>query len=586
MNKINIKLLYVIIVSTLLVSCSDLLNIPPYGQVDNEVLSNKDGVDKLLIGAYSTLDGLGNVEDEDYYVWVNLFVGDDARFGSNMGVGNFDTYTITPVDDWNRILWKKLYGMINRANAVLAILPDVNDMTDDEKNIAAAQARFIRGYHYLIAVIVWKNIPWIDESVNYGDKNYLVPNDVDIYPYIEDDFKYAADKLPETWDQVGRINKWAAKAFLAKTYMFEKKFSDAKPILDDIIANGKTSNGLKYDLLPKYEDNFRTVTKHGCEAVLAVQMAVHDGTPSGINGNPMSYQNGTYGGPGNTGFGWYQPTFDLVDAFQTDSETGLPLLDTYYLTPIKTDYGLNSTEPFTPYEGTLDPRLDWCVGRRGIPYLDWGNHLGKSWIRNQNNGGPYSSIKHAAEKARVDSDRQGTNKTNTPYNACRFADVLLWAAECEVEVGSLSEAQKYVNRVRQRAANPEGFVKKYVNNAFVDEPAANYKIGLYPENEFATKGKDFARKAVRFERRLELAMEYHRYFDQLRYNGNDYDLEESMNTLFKREGNRLKLLSPATLYLQGKFIKGKNELFPIPQVEIDRCVTPEGVSVLKQNPNW
>ena len=81
-------------------------------------------------------------------------------------------------------------------------------------------------------------------------------------------------------------------------------------------------------------------------------------------------------------------------------------------------------------------------------------------------------------------------------------------------------------------------------------------------------------------------MEYHRYFDQLRYNGNDYDLEESMNTLFKREGNRLKLLSPATLYLQGKFIKGKNELFPIPQVEIDRSVTPEGVSVLKQNPNW
>src|SRR5690606_11432211 len=133
---------------------------------------------------------------------------------------------------------------------------------------------------------------------------------------------------------------------------------------------GVTSSGVKYKLLDKYEDNFKTATRNGSEAVFAVQMSVNDGA-GGNNGNPMDNYNGTFGGPATCCYGWFQPTFDLVDAFQTDAETGLPLLDNYHETPIANDQGLNSTDAFTPYTGTLDPRLDWSVGRRGIPYLDW-----------------------------------------------------------------------------------------------------------------------------------------------------------------------------------------------------------------------
>ncbi|MGI6074362.1 MAG: RagB/SusD family nutrient uptake outer membrane protein [Fermentimonas sp.] len=568
----------------ILTSCSsDFLDIPPYGVNDESTLTTKSGVNKLLIGAYATLDGQAS---NDAYVWDNYWCTDDARFGSNMGINNLEAFVdVTPLSDNLAQRWRTLYGMVLRSNDVLSVLPNVDDMTEQEKNEVAAQARFIRGFNYLKLAIIWKNVPWIDENVQYGDRSYLVSNDVDIYPYIEDDFKFAADNLPETWSEVGRVNKWAAKAFLAKTYMFQKKFTEAKQVLDDVVANGKTTNGLKYALLPKYEDNFRTATKHGSEAVFAVQMSVYDGSNNGVNGNPMSFQNGTYGGPANNGFGWYQPTFDLVDAFQVDEETGLPLLDTYYEHPIKTDYGLSSTDKFDIYDGPMDPRLDWCVGRRGIPYLDWGNHIGKGWVRNQDNGGPYSSIKHAAEKARVSTDRQATNRTNTPYNACRFADVILWAAECEVEVGSLDKAEEYINQIRQRAANPEGFVKKYENGAFKNEPAANYKVGLYPKGTFAAKGKSYARKAVRFERRLELAMEFHRYYDLVRYDGNDFDLSKYINEFLKREGNRL-YLSPNNLYLQGNFIKGTHEISPIPQTEIDRSKGADGVSVLKQNPGY
>lgn len=567
------------------VSCNDYLNVPPYGKYSDDFVANRNGVDLLLISAYSTLDGLGNAKD--WYIWNNWWSTDDARFGSNMGVSNFDAFMLTPTENNIDVRWRTLYGFINRSNVVLEMLPKVTDMTEDEKVMAAAQARFIRGFNYLYLAIIWKNVPWIDENVNYGDRSYLASNTaVNIYEKIEEDFKFAAEKLPETWPQVGRVNSWAAKSFLAKTYMFEKKFAEAKALLDDIIANGKTTNNLKYDLVPRYADNFRNKTRNNCESVFAIQMSVHDGIYSGLNGNPMAYMNGTYNAPANTGFGWYQPTFDLVDAFQTDPNTGLPLIDDYYKTPIKTDFGISSTDPFTPYEGTLDARLDWCVGRRGIPYLDWGNHLGKAWVRNQNNGGPYSSIKHACEKKYVETDRVATNKTNTPYCPIRFADVLLWAAECEVEVGSLAKAEAYVNRVRERAANPAGFVKKMkADGTFSNTPAANYKVGLYT-GQFTSKGQDFARKAVRFERRLELAMEYHRYYDMLRYDGNHFDLAEHVNTFLKREGNRLKPLSPNTLYLQGSFVKGKNELFPIPQVEIDLSLRHDGTSALTQNPNW
>lgn len=354
---------------SLLLSCSgDMLDVEPFGVVDETVLANRDGVDKLLIGCYSTLDGQAS---EDYYVWNNYWATDDARMGSNAGVNAFDAFLMDPTYGEINTRWKTLYGFANRCNSVLSLLPKVDDMSESEKAVAAAQAKFIRAYTYFFLAVIWKNVPWIDETIDYGKRNYFVSNtEIDIYSKIEDDLKYAAEYLPETWNEVGRVNKWAAKCMLAKTYMFQKKFTEAKNILDDVIDHGKTTKGLKYDLLAKYRDNFRTATKNGCEAVFAIQMSVNDGTNNGINGNPMSFMNGTYGGNANNGFGWYQPTFDLVDAFQTDEETGLPLLDNYYETPVKNDYGIASTTRFSPHTGPLDPRLDWCVGRRGIPYLD------------------------------------------------------------------------------------------------------------------------------------------------------------------------------------------------------------------------
>jgi hypothetical protein len=165
--------------------------------------------------------------------------------------------------------------------------------------------------------------------------------------------------------------------------------------------------------------------------------------------------------------------------------------------------------------------------------------------------------------------------------------VLLWAAEVEVEVGNLELAEAYVNRVRARAADPESWVKKYKDNnapmaGTTDEPAANYKVGLY-NGQFSTNGKDFAREAVRFERKLEMAMEHHRFFDLQRYdNGTGY-MAEKLNAYIQHETN---IPDYNFYYMQGAtFTKGKNEIYPIPQAQIDLSETNDGPTLI-QNPNY
>ena len=588
--KINYKLLLATgsLLFFISISCEEsFLEKNPYGSLSESTLSTKPGLDGLLIGAYSLLDGGGAIGGDIWAGWEYLLSPDDARMGTESGASEINTFSVDASFQYIQARWQFQYAAVQRCNDVLRMLPKVTDLKPEEALQIEAEAKFLRGIYYFYLAAIWKNVPWIDETISYTQNNYLVSNTVPVWPNIEADFMFAADNLTPSKSEVGRANKWAAKSFLAKVYMFQKKFAEAKAVLDDVIPNGQTANGKKYGLQANYGDNFKTAFKHSQEAVFTVQMSVNDGA-NGPNGNPMDQYNGSFGGPASCCFGWFQPTYDLVDAHQTDATTGLPLLDTYQNTPIPHDNGLASSDPFTPYTGTLDPRLDYSVGRRGIPYLDWGVHPGKAWVRNQFNSGPYSSIKNLATQARVATDRQGGGgSTNTPLNIIRFADVLLWAAECEVEVGTLAKAEEYVNLVRARAANPAGFVHTYIDPTkplagFTTTPAANYYVGLYT-GEFDANGKAYARKAVRFERRLEMAMEHIRYLDLLRYDGNDFDVAARHNWVMQVEAPRLS--NPTNLYKTGHFVKGKHELFPIPLGEIELSVKA-GSSALVQNPGW
>jgi hypothetical protein len=238
---------------------------------------------------------------------------------------------------------------------------------------------------------------------------------------------------------------------------------------------------------------------------------------------------------------------------------------------VKNDMGLGVDDPFTPDAGNLDPRLDWTVGRRGIPYLDWGPHRGRAWLRDQGNGGPYSPKKLVYPKSQAGTLTDATSWTSgltaINYKLMRFADVLLMAAEAEIEVGSLETARDYINQIRARAMNPDGFVTDG------SAPAANYVINEYT-SPFASQ--DEARLAVRLERKLELGEEGHRFFDLVRWG----IAESAINSFIAVE----KVKLPST-FGNAVFTAPKNNYYPIPQTQID-LQNENGASTLKQNEGY
>ena len=615
MKKLNNKLIIVGSIATLAfsLSCKKFLEKNPTGALNQIVLANKAGVDGLLIGAYALCDGVYNGQagatwstGTDNWIYGSVG-GDDAHKGSTPGdqpsAADIEARTQNGVNDYLDPKWRMNFAGIQRANDVIREIPLVKDGSLSADNIAqaTAEARFLRGFYHFELAKLWRNVPYADESITYEAGNYKIGNPGPIWDKIAADFAAAAAVLPETQPQVGRANKWAAKAFQAKALMYDHKYPAAFAILKDVIANGKTAGGVKYALV-NYGDNFNPSKKNGPEGVFVVQTSVKDGA-NGLNGNAGSTLNFAAGGPASC-CGFFQPSFSFVNAFKTDAVTGLPLMDTYNDSDLKNDQGIPETDLYFPSTASVDPRLDWSAGRRGIPYLDWGIHPGKSWARDQDDGGPYSPIKNVYYKAAqaTTSDTYGgwaaNQSTSNSYNAIRFADVILWAAECAVETGDLAGAEAYVNQIRERAMKTESWVKgklvdygldkgvKVASKPIVDDTqyAANYKIDKYT-GQFAANGAAYARKAIQFERRLEFGMEGHRFFDLQRWDGitggpmgNGF-MGAQINFYLDHENHVPNF--PILLLKQAKFTVGKNELYPIPQAQID--VTQGSI---KQNPGY
>lgn len=311
-------------------------------------------------------------------------------------------------------------------------------------------------------------------------------------------------------------------------------------------------------------------------------MAANVGTSSIDNSNLGDMLNFPYGSSPFGCCGFYQPRIDLVNSYRTDAG-GLPYLDDYNSHAVKNDQGILSKDPFTPDAGNLDPRVDWTAGRRGLPFHDWGIHPGADWIREQDYAGPYANKKNIYWQATATAFHDASSwapGSAINYIVIRFADVLLLDAEAYAQTGDFAGAEALVNRVRNRAANPSGWLHTYINNltplaGFSATPAANYVISPYPTGYFSTK--DIALKAIYFERKLELAMEGHRFFDLVRWG----IVGDVINAYMLKDRDFRSLFGGAS---PKTFTPGKNEYAPIPTTQIELENTNE--EILTQNPGY
>lgn len=544
----------------LFASCGkDFLNKNPQGELSEGQVSNSDGVEASLLGAYGILNGnvsgtWGNYSSAPSQWLFGEVAADNAHKGSeetdqpNMNL--IELLRPNPANDNLSQMWQVYYEGVLRCNSTIKLLQ--GDQAGP-KTIAAARAteieaesKMLRAHYYFFLWRVFKNIPWTDENTSLDDAK-VKANDQDVLPNIITDLQFAIANLPEAKikGEKGRMDRWIAKAYLGKVYLYQNRHDLALPLFKEVI-------GSKDITVMPFENNFNVETEDGPEALFASKHAINpNGT--GDNANVGDMLGGLYGTSPVGCCGFYQPSIDLVNAYKVSS-TGLPYLDGSYRTdPYRSDMGLTGAAK-TNYQVDrtlrVDPRLDYTVGRRGIPYLDYGIMPGDAWIRMATYAGPFVGIKTMINQSQFASYAVPGEAyiTALDVNIMRLADVILMAAECSIEGGNLPEALGYVNSIRARAAK---LPHKQINGL----DAANYLVSPYPSFPNA----DYARNAVRMERRLELALEGHRFYDLVRW-GIAKSVIESYSTF---EGNIL----PA---FKGVIFNTHNAYFPIPQIEIDR----------------
>ncbi len=565
-------------------SCGeDFLYKAPQGSIDENALTNANGVDLLVTNAYANLTE--NDWGASVFNWTfGGMYGGDANKGSDANdqsvLNTMELYTTLASNGYIDQKWRWVYKGVKRANKAIQVMANVTDMPEAVRKSRTGELKFLRALFYFEGIKVFGPfIPWVDEAIT--ENNPLIHNDKDIYSNVLADLDDAITNLPNTQDTPGRVNVWAAKALKAKILMQKGDMAAAKPILKDVIENGKTSNGLAYGLEDDLDANFSSYTDNGKESIFAVQFSV-DTNNNGNVGMSLCYPHGGSGAPGGC-CGFYQPSNELANSFKVDAN-GLPLLDNSYRNGDPVSYRNPSTEASAPLalnnnQIPVDPRLDFAIGRFGIPYKDWGTPK-NGWVRDAANGGIYLPKKHVYSKAEEEaglasggfSDGWAPGSAmNLQYLSLR--DCILLYAECLANDGELSQAMNQVNKIRTRAGLEPNIIK--INGV----PAANYKIATYPTTHAAFTDKATCIKAVRMERKLELAMEGQRWFDLSRWGG-EY-MAGAVKDYIDFEKKYLAKFATAS------YLPAAKTMFPIPDVQIQTMGNDEsGKPYLVQPTPW
>ncbi|HTD71166.1 MAG TPA: RagB/SusD family nutrient uptake outer membrane protein [Gemmatimonadales bacterium] len=581
--------------------CHDFLNTAAQGTLGAVSLTTKVGVEGSLLATYRVLDCTNSTNSNwgcaaSNWVWGSV-TSDDAYKGSEAtdqpGATDIELYNWTTGsgEDYLDNKWSAIYEGIVRANGTLRLLARVRQQLPNEISAAdarsiAGEALFLRAHFHFEGMQMWGSIPYFadeNDTLDFRKPNAGVNDTTAILKDLDSAFVLLPD-APRNGEK-GRVFRWTAKAYKGKVLAFRKDWAGVVRVLDSVVASNKYALETSFDHVWTGFQQFAD----GPETILAYQASANDGEPDGNNANYGERLNFPHSGSPFGCCGFHQPSQNLVNFYVVDPVTGLPKSLT------DPTWNARNTVFKASINDTLDPRVDWTVGRDSVPFKDWGLHL-PTWIRAPGYGGPYSPKKNIHEKASGAQSKVGwapAQLNSVHIHIYRYADLLLMLAEANVELNNLAAATTLVNQIRTRAgvtaqgcgdgANAADTIltKKYptcvgdsrlavpINDASIKW--ATYKVGLYPT--FADQAT--GRTAVRTERRLELGMEGERFFDLRRWG----TAVQVITDYLLVEKTRRSYLAAATPFT------ARYNLYPIPSLQIELSKVGS-TSSLTQNPGW
>ena len=553
-------------VASVVTGCSDFLDEQvPQGTLTEDEVRDPKNVDNLIVSAYA---GLLSIEDMNasFSLWNYDTRSDDAyvggaEFSDGEPFHRLELGTGIQSTDWNiGSIWAKYYQFLSRINLSL----DVLGSADQENAIImqrTAEMKFLRAYGHFQLKRLFKNIPFVNKpNMTEEDYNNLrndeYTND-EGWQQIINDLEDAIKVLPETQAEKGRPSQAACAAFLAKVYLYKAYRQDNasshevtginEADLQKVLEYTDPKFYRSYGLEPDLHNNFRPeeAYENGKESLWAIQYSKNDGT----NYGNLNFANRLIvpciPKVHDAGCDFYKPSHNLVNAYKTTVE-GLPMLDNY----ADADYEVGTMQ-------TVDPRLFVTVGVPGTPYMfnpTYMMSVSNTWSRSGGLYGYNVSLKQNVDPALTGTylflcDSQWASSMNRVV--FRYADVLLMRAEAKAQLNDAKEAISLVNEVRERAA-------KMAKNSIVAGYAAQYNVHYAVSQYNTVPSKDDAVKIVKFERRLELALEYERFFDLVRWG----DANTVINAFYSSERSSMHFLDDAI------FHKNQNEYLPVPHEQI------------------
>lgn len=442
--------------------CKKFLDTQRQGQYYDENYpypSNSGPYDQYLFAAYNNLRAY-NVHVAAFFLATSVR-SDDADKGSTPSDGgadviSMDNFPVQPTNFYVNDMWNGYFTLVTNCNVTIDQVHNATTIvaTAQQKTLAEAEARFLRGYAYFNMVRFWGRVPLVDKPVTVAGSNIPQSTPAQIYAFIEADLNFAAANLPLSWDRkfVGRATSGAANGLLAKVYLTQQKWAQAAATAQIVMNNGQ------YDLSTPYDKIFGEAGENSKESVFEVQATASFATKTANGIQSAQYQGVRDGGVWNLGFGWNVPNDNLAAAY----EPGDPryartfLLRSTATTTYKTVYGENTATTWA--NPAYNHKMYTNPSYRSL----YGDNSG--WWMNM--------------------------------RILRYADVVLMFAEAANESGNTTDAVKALNSVRARARGTAAAT-------------------VLPD--ITSNDQSVVREAIRHERRIELAMEHDRFFDLVRW---------------------------------------------------------------------